>query len=222
MPFSADSVAFIISQLEKIREIEGEEAYQTAKLELAASTVSKPEGEKTVRVMFPDLDLETVKSFARARASAQTVEGALTEMLSAQMPNLRTQAQMKVFMTCFEALRNTLDAYFASDLEVGDTVRGALNVSLDLARKLSAIAEQVKEVPEDQRSDVARTLIEPRSEVLEQDVVQHLKKELEGVEGLQALSVWYGLNRDTMDRVVTQSLRNDLFDHIRAKRLALT
>lgn len=142
----------------------------------------------------------------------------MRQALAAQIPNLKTQAQFNIFMTCFDALRSTLNAYFGGEVASGEMSRDALNKSLDMAKQITELTEKLGEMPDEIKSEAAKEFTAPAKELHEYDEHRQLIIELEGLKSLDALQKWYTDNRKRMDRVVSQKLRDELFDAIREKR----
>jgi hypothetical protein len=145
----------------------------------------------------------------------------MLQMLRAQVPNLKTQAQFNVFMACFDALRGTVNGYFGGEMASAEMARDALNQALDLAKGLSEMATKLDEVPDEVKSETAKEFDTPAKELHEYDEARALMTELESQGDAASLQRWYDSNRQRLDRIVSQGLRNELFDAIRAKRNTL-
>lgn len=147
-----------------------------------------------------------------------TVDNLMRQALAAQIPNLRTQAQFNNFMACFDALRSTLNAYFGGETASAEMAREALNKTLDMAKMITEMTEKLNEIPDDAKSDVAKDFTAPAKELHEYDTHRQLIIELTTLQNQKALQAWYADSRERIDRVVSQKLRNELFDAIRSKR----
>ncbi len=145
----------------------------------------------------------------------------MRQALAAQIPNLKTQAQFNIFMNCFDALRSTLNAYFGGELASAEMARDALNKGLDLAKQLVEITEKLNEIPDEAKSEAAKEFTAPAKELHEYDEHRKLVFELANLKSLEALQTWYAESRQRIDRVVSQKLRNELFDAIRDRRKEL-
>lgn len=145
----------------------------------------------------------------------------MRQALTAQIPNLKTQAQFNIFMNCFDALRSTLNAYFGGETASAEMARDALNKGLDLAKQVVEITEKLKEIPDEAKSDAAKEFTAPAKELHEYDEHRKLVFELSSITNLEALQAWYTENRQRIDQVVSQNLRNELFDTIRELRSKL-
>jgi hypothetical protein len=137
------------------------------------------------------------------------------------VPNLKSQGQFNVFMACFDALRSTLNGYFGGEMASAEMAREALNQALDMGKKLAEVTAKLDEIPDEVKSETAKDLNRPAKELHEYDEARVLVVELEQIQNSEALQQWYDANRSRLDRIVTASLRNEVFDAIRAKRNAL-
>jgi dsDNA-binding SOS-regulon protein len=124
-------------------------------------------------------------------------------------------------MNCFDALRSTLNAYFGGELASAEMARDALNKGLDLAKQLVEITEKLNEIPDEAKSEAAKEFTAPAKELHEYDEHRKLVFELANLKSLEALQTWYAESRQRIDRVVSQKLRNELFDAIRDRRKEL-
>lgn len=214
----------LLAQLEKIKETHGEEAFQSARRDLAVSLVAKTNGETFIRNAFPDMDIDELKKQAEAdksvtdAAPAQSPESMMLNMVRAQVPNLKTQAEFNYFMAAFDALRLTINCYLGREYDRAEKGREALNGALDTLKVIKDTAEKLEEIPEDQRSEVAKEFAAPAKELHEHDDQRRLLVELAAIDNGPALNEWYDTNRDALDGIVSQRLRNQLFDEIRRKR----
>lgn len=226
-------VKMLTEVLEKLRETHGQAAYEKARHDVAVEMILKPNGEAFLKNAFPDFDLTEVRAEAEAKVAAsqtmpgaddtpQTPEAVLFNLVRQQMPNLKTQAHFNAFMAAFDALRTTLDGYFTDNPERASRAREALNKVLDMASKINHVAEQAAEVPPEERSERLSEYVEPPKQFHEYDDQRRLRVELAAIPTYEALSEWYQANRKTMDRIVSKSLRDELFDAIRQRRSELT
>ena len=213
----------VISHLNHIRETQGDEAWRKAvtsfikeglrrggKQELFATSMA--EG-------FDFINVAQLKAEIAAEAKQATpTEDAVLQALKTQMPGIKTQAQFNAFMAAFDALRATLNAIFTGDADTATQGRKALDKAFELAEVVSRVSEQLKDVPEAATSKVAEEFRTPPAQFHEYDLHKELTAELQVMGSLKELNVWYGANRDRIDRVMSPSLRNTLFDAIREKR----
>jgi len=219
----------VVAHLDKIREEHGDQAYQTARLALAKQLVMGPNGEEFLQRAWPDLDVAEVRRLAEGDQKAkqakaqqgQLPEQVMVNMMKDQIPNLKTQGQFDLFMTAFNALREHLNSVFGGDADGAQRTRAALIQTLDLAPKLTEMAERLQEIPEEEQSDDAKNFAAPPKQFDEQAVFQNLMVELEQIETFEKLQQWYAAKREQMDRIVDQKLRDKLFDCVRHRRQAL-
>jgi hypothetical protein len=225
-----DGIGDILQRLRKIRETQGEAAYQVAVLDVAVSLYLRERGgEGLVLDTFPDIDMDVVRKMAETREAKESArkevpssDQAMLGMMQAQIPNMKTQAQFNVFMVAFDALRGTLNAYFGGQKAGAEIARDALNKALDMAAKVTDIAESLKEIPEGQRSDEANTFTSPPVQLHEYDEHRSLLLELAGIKTYAELQQWYLDTEVRRSKVVSQNLRNELFDNVRLRREELS
>lgn len=210
----------LLKNLEKVRNDHGEEAYNNARMSLAKMLIFSPGGEAFLREAFPDLDLEAVKNTEVADTNRETMQQDLISAIRTHVPNIRTQAQLDLFMSAFNALALTFDLYYAPvpDEESAERARNALNTGLDLAKKLRDMSSQVGEIPPEQRSKDAEAFVAAPKEFTEIEEQRRLLAELDAVKSLAELNAWYNTNRQRMESIVTLVYRNELFDSIREKK----
>lgn len=230
-----DKAEEIIRQLQEIRDKHGEAAYKAACKDLARQALHIPDSDAVLKRLLPDLDLDELKAEGPPpppvpRGPAMPSFGgpeqmAMLQMLRGQVPNLKTEGQLKIFMGCFDALRLTLNGYFGGQTAEAEIARNGLNQVLDMARQISGVTEQLREVPVEAQSEVARKFHEefrpPSPGVDEEGVINDLLNSLAGVSMEAGFKQWYTHNREKVEQVKTLGLRNKLFDAIRARALAL-
>jgi hypothetical protein len=225
----------IVRQLQEIREKHGEAAYKSACKDLARKALHIPQSDAVLKRLLPDLDIDELR--AEGPTPPPVPRGpdmpsfggpdqqVMLQMLQGQIPSMKTQGQLKVFMGCFNALRLTLDGYFGGQTAGAEIAREGLNKLLDMARGISGVTEQLREVPVEAQSEVARKFHEevhpPVEGGVEEAVVKDLLSTLAGVPLEDHFKQWYMHNRNKIEQVKTPELRNKLFDAIRARALAL-
>jgi hypothetical protein len=138
--------------------------------------------------------------------------------LQEQMPEIKSQAQLDAFLTSLGALKSTVSAILSGDKEAEARGREALSKSLEAVAKATQITEKLREVPEAATSKEAEAFKSPPKEFSEGEVYQGLMSELEDIRRPDLLSTWYQSNRQRIDQVVSQGLRDTLFDAIREKK----
>jgi len=214
----------LVAHFEKIKAQQGEEAYQKARLSFALSMVLKPRGAAFVAQAFPDMDIEALRLEAQKlpphvqAPAGQNPQDVMLNAMRQQIPNLKTQAQFNVFMASFDALRHTLNSAFGQDRPAFEKAKGVLNQALDAAFQISSIVEQLRTTPEAATSAAAAEFKNPPREFEEYDVQKSLLVELGTKLTVADLQNWYDSNRARIDTVVSQTLRNELFDAIRNRK----
>jgi hypothetical protein len=227
-PISAEELQ---KHFERIRSEQGEETYQKARRNFALGMILKDRGEEFLRHLFPDMDFAEIRAAAEKNLEAFKSTGpnpfsnpqeAVLNAVRGQVPNLKTQAQFTLFMQAFEALRVALNSAFGLDHQGFNQSRAALNLLLDASLSVTEVGEKLAEIPEAATSAAAEALKQPPKEFGEQDLQTSLLAELEMLKNAEELQKWYDNNRSRIDGVVSQPLRNGLFDAIRAKRNAIS
>lgn len=222
------SLDTMLAQLHQIREDHGEETYEATRRDIALAMVLKPNGEAFVSKAFPDYNIEELKAEAEQNrkkveetitgGDAATPEQMMLNMMRAQVPNLQNQAQFNLLMGAFDGVRAYLNACFGGDTAGAASARIKLNQALDMAPKLNEIAEKLSEMPEALRSEAAKAFTDPPKEFHEYDTQQQLLAELTTIKDRASLNTWWSANRQTIDKVVDQRLRNELLDSVRKLR----
>ncbi len=146
----------------------------------------------------------------------------MAQALRQQMPDLKTQVQFTAFMAGFDAFRLLCNSIFSGDQPVEVQARDAFEKSLESMRVATKLSNQFQEIPATDRSPSASQFIDPPSRFTEYDSQKELLVELGRVSTTEELNSWYSSTRDRREKIVTQSLRNVLFDEIRSKRDELT
>ena len=219
----------MLDELDDIRRQHGDEAYLQAVADaIAALKAQGPRGEALVGVLFKGIDLNLLPPPQISQAQIHEVEEAskyapppppdmnMAKAIMDQIPGLRTQAQFNVTMAAFDALRLALSAEFTGDKEGAVRGRKALEGALEAARQATIISNNLRDVPEAAKGgDEFR---KAPAEAGEYDLMKALVVELESLVTVAAFNEWYATNRQRMDDVKSQSLRNTLFDAIRAKK----
>jgi hypothetical protein len=141
---------------------------------------------------------------------------ALLQVLKSQIPGLKTQDQLNSFMAGFEALKFVMSSIFQGDKESEIQALVALDQVLELARSSTKLSNQYSETGAS--SVISNTFTEPPTSVLEYDIQRKLLSELEAIDSDDDLQVWHTKSRPEQDQVISQPLRNALFDAIRAKK----
>jgi hypothetical protein len=218
----------MLTNLEKIRQDHGEEAYITASKGVAFQVLNKPGGEEYIKKVLSHLDIEQLKEEAKAHApapevqpSSGTPEEAMLNMLRQQLPNLRTQAQFNIFNAGFDALRVALDSAFGGDTAKFEKAKQALLQVFDLAHQSKVMADKLQDLPEAATSKEAEEHKGPPKQFHEYDIQAKLLFELAHLRSTGELTKWYEDSKADLEKVVSQTLRNTLFDEIRKKKAQL-
>lgn len=146
----------------------------------------------------------------------------LTEVMRATMPNLKTQAQFDGFLIAFDALRMTVNGIYEQNGKKTADGKEALAKALDALTKITEVSEKLREVPEAATSAASEVFKNPPAQFGEDESLRVLLDALSRLESLEALDAWYMACRAQIHRVVTPSLRNQLFDAIRERKVALS
>lgn len=216
-------VELLVEQLEKIRTNLGEEAYQQAKGAVIRGLILKPNGEAFLSKAFPGTDFSEFRREA-AEAQASTPElptdeqALIMRLLQVLVPNLKSQAHFNMFMASFDALKTCMDFYFSGDQSKARVARDALNRALDMASDVHAITSKIEEMPAESLTEASKEFVSAPKQFLEYDRQRRLLEELAQIQSMDVLNVWYAESKSEMDLIVSQSLRNELFDAIRNKK----
>lgn len=217
----------MLDELDDIRKQHGDAAYLQAVADaIAALKAQGPRGEALASLLFKDIDLANLPQATDSTIPDEVAAPAyepppppdqtMAKAIMSQIPGLRTQAQFNVTMAAFDALRLALSAEFTGDKEGCLRGRKALEGALEAARQSTIISNNLRDVPEAAKGgDEFR---KPPAEAGEYDLMKALTVELESLVTVAAFNEWYATNRKRMDDVKSQSLRNTLFDAIRAKK----
>jgi hypothetical protein len=145
----------------------------------------------------------------------------MAEAMRQQMPSCKTQMQFNSFMASFDAFRLLMDSVFSMDPQREVECRDVFEKALGAARSVTEIGQKLDEIPVESRSKAASSFTQPPNEFHEYDVQKRLLIELQAIDTWDKLTEWYAATKELQDRVMSQPLRNGLFDQIRAKRNAL-
>lgn len=134
------------------------------------------------------------------------------------MPELKTQVQFTAFMAGFDAFRLLSNSIFESNSAGEEQARGAFEKALEAMRVATRISKQLQEIPAEERSPSANQFVEAPLQFGEYDIQKKLMLELELLASTDDLNQWYQRTKDEREKVISQSLRNVLFDAIRCKK----
>lgn len=210
----------------------GEQFIKTAWPELDIEQLKKEAAEHRAKHGIPlggDMSAQALKDIAdsagftpgREDQGSIPPEQLMLRALQALMPELKTQGQLNIFMMAFDALKDTLRGAFSRNEDQVTKGKAAIDKAIEAAVQSVAITEKLQEIPEGQRSPEANAFVGEAKEFHEYDTYKTLLQELEGVTTTEQLNQWYDGCREQRERVVSQNLRNELHDAIRAKRNSL-
>lgn len=226
----------MVNHLQRLKETQGEDSYKGALQALAKHLLA---GDGTTPFLNQllealkdtSLDMEALKTEAaeirkkreEAQEQAEKVNAAtgqdmnqvMMDSIRQQLPNLKTQAQFDLVISTFEAITLYLNACYGKDTASAVRLREGINKALDLAPKLGEATEKLSDNPE---ATTNTDFVEPPKQYTEASSQERLLEELESIDSEASLQEWYAENKSVMDGIVSQNLRNKLFDAIRDKR----
>jgi hypothetical protein len=145
----------------------------------------------------------------------------MAQAMKQSMPELKTQVQFTAFMAGFDAFRLLCNSIFGGDAALEAQAIEAFEKSLEAMRVATKLSNQFQEIPAEDRSPSANQFVEAPLQFGEYDLQKKLLLELARLTTTDALNSWYLGTKEEREKVVSQSLRNILFDEIRIKRDAL-
>jgi hypothetical protein len=203
----------------------GEEAWRSEihRLVVAALQTQSEQQEAFWRSFTKDFDwLKWEQLEAQAQASAQIpADRLIAETLKREMPGLKSQAQYNAVVGAMQAVQLLINALLDRDKEREQEARKALDIAFETVSKATELTLKLEDVPEAAQSDKARIFKDAPQQFQEAEIQASLLSELAKLTSVDKLTDWYERTRDKRDRLMTQSLRDALFDAVRAKRRAL-
>jgi hypothetical protein len=151
-----------------------------------------------------------------------TTHDTFFEALKAQLPGIKTQAQLTAFMAAFESFRETMNGILTGNKEKEEQARKALDTAFKICHQATDISDMLRDVPEAATSKTAEDRRKPRAEFAEHDVQRGLLAELGEITSLLDLTVWWKASRSRIDHVVSPALRDPLLDLVRERRAKLS
>jgi hypothetical protein len=142
----------------------------------------------------------------------------MAQAMKQSMPELKTQVQFTAFMAGFDSFRLLCNSIFSRDLTLESQALEALEKSLEAMRISTKLSNQFQEIPAEDRSPSSAQFVETPLQFSEYDTQKKLLLELDRLTSTEELNAWYPKTKDEREKVVSQSLRNILFDQIRIKR----
>jgi hypothetical protein len=165
------------------------------------------------------LDWDLLKQ--QAQPTAPRTEQLVAEAFKSQMPGIKSQAQYDAAVGALEATRLVINSLLNVDRRGELDAQRALELAFDAVRKATELTRKLEEAPEAATSDAAKQFKDAPAQYQEVEIHSQLTLELQLIRSVGALNDWYASTRDRRDKIVTQSMRNELLDAIRAKRNAL-
>lgn len=228
-----------LQDIQKIREEQGEAAFQAAVAELAKEMIHGggfqkiAEGfQETIKAQEEAYEKEAQQRAVEQNAKAEEIKNRPIDplegdqnflgLIQQSIPAMRSQAQFTAFMACFDALRGLVNAIFGRDQEAVNKYKAVMEQSLVAATKVTEVTQKLQDVPEAATSKLADAYKQPPTQFQEYDTQRQLLSEVENIKDLQQLSSWWVSNRQRIDEVRTPMLRNPLIDAVRAKKEALS
>lgn len=217
----------VVAHLRIIRASHGEENFHKALKGLFRSLLDKPGSDEYIQRLLTEfscsVNLEEIKAEVKASLPvSKDLHGDAVEIvrqaIEQQMPHCKTQAHFDLVLQAWETLKVYLEAAYGFDLDGMAMARGGLNRILDLAPQVAKAHAQVQASPEAVTNADYR---EPARELTEHHKHATLLVELEGIDDMDRLQAWYMSAKPILDSIVSQGLRDQIFNAIREKKLAL-
>lgn len=136
-------------------------------------------------------------------------------LVDQRMLKLGSQAQYDAFEGALYAFCALASKILSKDTNT-ETEATILGEALTALRLATDLTNKIREVPE-AAAETSKDFIDPPKELVERDLQAALLAELDRLDGIAQFNSWYSQNRERIDRVVSYSLRNELYDAIRLK-----
>jgi hypothetical protein len=209
----------LLERLQSVRDKYGEQAYNDAAKDIARQLIAQG-GEEAVFAKEAFKDVPGIDE-PMAVGDDGPLPHQLLNLVRQSMPGIKSQAQFDAFMSAFEGLRMYLNGIFEHSEQQEADGRRAMDQAIDAARKVTELTEKLEEVPEAATSAAAEKFKTPPAEFEESEIYQDLITELAELVTLTALTKWYDDAKPRLAKIVTQRLRNSLFDSIRRHKADL-
>jgi len=209
----------LLKNLKDLREQHGEDAYEKARDSLARMLLRQPKGPEFLKDAFPDHDFGPLLAEMLTEVAAEVPStNEMLTLIHTYLPHLKTGAQLDLFMVSFYALTQVFEYSFMGDVFKEAEAREVLRGTLERVSMMAGMAEQVSEIPDQDRSQAASRFVDPPSIFGEAKEQLDLLTELAAISTQQEFNSWYRGERSRIDSVVSKQSRDTLFDAIRTKR----
>lgn len=148
-------------------------------------------------------------------------EQMMSDMMRRHMPGIKTQAQYDAVMAALDATKEVLNAILAQDFPRRVKAVEALSLSFYVTEKATELTHKLEEVPEAATSAASEAFKATPAQFHEHEVQTTLMSQLADITSSDALNAWYSHTKPDRDKIVSQALRNELLDAVRAKRNSL-
>lgn len=145
----------------------------------------------------------------------------ITRAFRQQMPGIKSQAQYDAAVGALDASRLVINALLEVDTAREQQARSAFELALDTVRKATELTHRLEDSPEAATSAAAQQFKDEPAQFREAEIEARLTHELQQLKSVEALNNWYLATKGLREKLVTQTVRNQLLDAVRAKRNAL-
>lgn len=202
----------------------GEEAWKSEvqRLAVAALRTGSAAHEQFWRDLTKDYAwLDWDQLIKQAQPTAPGADRLIAEAFKSQMPGIRSQAQYDAAVGALEAARLVIISLLSPNPIREQEARKALEWAFDAVAKATDATLRLEDSPEAAMSAAAQQFKDAPLQFQETEIHAQLMQELLMISSAGTLQDWYQASKGRRDKIVSQSLRNDLLDAIRAKRTAL-
>lgn len=215
----------VVAHLRKMKTERGDEAFHQALKNLFSALLGKPGSDQYIERLLEEFsvstNLEELKAQVRAslpNTPAPSPVDVVRQAIEQEMPHCKTQAHFDLVIQAWTALKVYLDAAYGFEREKAEQARAGLNRLMDLAPQVAAAHAKIQENPE---ATTNRDYVEPARELTERQNHERLITELQSIDSLERLNTWYESAKPVRDSIVSQKLRDEFYDMVRAKKHAL-
>lgn len=202
--------------LNAIRESKGDDAWKSEVVRLAKEAIkTSPKHEqywKNLTAGYDWLDWEALKK------DGDSMQETIASLIQQQMPALKSQAQYDAVSGTLQAVQHLINSILESSKLREQEAAKALDLSLEALRTATELTLKLEEVPEAVSSSAGDAFKNPPAQFSEVELVGELLSQLLDHATVEDLNQWYANTKEQRDKVVTQSLRNELLDAIRRRR----